>query len=1099
MKQPNLFDAPDEMPGPPPPPDQAARDFAVDPRNDVVLEASAGTGKTRVLVERYVRLIEQNVDPKHILAITFTRKAAAEMRERVLATLRGRAQNDARMAARWAALRERLSDIQISTIDAFCFGLLREFPLEARVDPAFEIADETEMARFQNEALDLTLRAARGLVAEDENVRLLFAKVKLPVLRDGLATLIDRRQVSVPAVNTFVAQKVRCATGRDAGAQFLERLRWVFEDRAIRRAIVDDGPAGAPEYVWLQGDLQRLDTFPPDDAGLVRQLHRRLERYFLTKAGEPRSRLLNSIQAAHFASPEAKKRHEAAMKAVAPDVLDALQTLDADVNGLLARGLARVLAVTVDKYERLLEEHALIDFAGMLEKSVALLDQQEEFARSRLKLQSRYHHILVDEFQDTSRLQWRLIDRLVDAWAEGEGPADEATSIFVVGDRKQSIYRFRHAEVTLLDEAARKIVALRPGRRPQQAIAHSYRAVPELLAFVNRLSEEIVGDAELDDRFRYDEHDRFLVGRIEPGARRDGQPVLGLIAQPTMKLQAAAVASEIARLVESGTAVRDGDGMRAIGYGDIAILFRARAGHQHFETALASRGIPTYVYKGLGFFDAPEVQDVQALIRYLAQPDSNLRAAEFLRSRFVRLSDVGLRRLAPALAEALRAPAFDLDAAALDPIDRALLAQARESLGRWLPAVDRVTPSELLDAVLAESAYAYEMRGPRLDQARENLKKLRALVRRVENRGYATVGRLADYFDTLRTGEESNAVIDASGCVNLMTIHAAKGLEFPIVFIVNLHVQGRGRAGGFTVIERGADDTPSVVFGANEDSKYEDRRETEELRRLMYVAATRARDRLYLGAEVDPKGALRRGARSLATLLPQTLADQFTASVQTDAADVEWPSDALTFAMRVCRVSPAPDTVQELPTATVDDLDDVEPLTCEYKLRNASVPGERRDDTSQFVGDARDRLIGTVVHRLFQHHRQREPGGDLSDTVAALLRPHERADVDDLAAFSADAAALFVRMRQSPDVRALLASGDCVYEVPFSVRSRDASGDIVRGRIDCMVIPTTGGVTVLEFKTGVPHPSHARQLSLYVAAARQLFPDREIHGKTVYP
>ena len=116
-------------------PDQAARDFAVDPANDVVLEASAGTGKTRVLVARYVRLIEAGVDPRHILAMTFTRKAAAEMRERVLTLLRRRAQEGALRANRWRDLRNRIGDIQISTIDAFCFGLLREFPLEADVDP----------------------------------------------------------------------------------------------------------------------------------------------------------------------------------------------------------------------------------------------------------------------------------------------------------------------------------------------------------------------------------------------------------------------------------------------------------------------------------------------------------------------------------------------------------------------------------------------------------------------------------------------------------------------------------------------------------------------------------------------------------------------------------------------------------------------------------------------------------------------------------------------------------------------------------------------------------------------------------------------------
>src|SRR5689334_13976709 len=133
MRQPTLFDRP-EMDETPRPPDQAARDFAVDPANDVVLEASAGTGKTRVLVDRYVRLVTEGVEPRNILAITFTRKAAAEMRSRVLEELSQRAAMGAIAADRWRVLNERIADIQISTIDAFCFSLLREFPLEAGVD-----------------------------------------------------------------------------------------------------------------------------------------------------------------------------------------------------------------------------------------------------------------------------------------------------------------------------------------------------------------------------------------------------------------------------------------------------------------------------------------------------------------------------------------------------------------------------------------------------------------------------------------------------------------------------------------------------------------------------------------------------------------------------------------------------------------------------------------------------------------------------------------------------------------------------------------------------------------------------------------------------
>ena len=137
--------------------------YAVDPRNNVVLEASAGTGKTSVLVARYVNLLKAGVDPANILAITFTRKAAAEMRERIVRELRGAAASDrSSIGARWLDLRDRLGDIAISTIDAFCLSLLREFPLEADVDPAFDLADETEVPRLIATSLDRTLRILVG-------------------------------------------------------------------------------------------------------------------------------------------------------------------------------------------------------------------------------------------------------------------------------------------------------------------------------------------------------------------------------------------------------------------------------------------------------------------------------------------------------------------------------------------------------------------------------------------------------------------------------------------------------------------------------------------------------------------------------------------------------------------------------------------------------------------------------------------------------------------------------------------------------------------------------------------------------------------------
>jgi ATP-dependent exoDNAse (exonuclease V) beta subunit len=738
----------------------------------------------------------------------------------------------------------------------------------------------------------------------------------------------------------------------------------------------------------------------------------------------------------------------------------------------------------------------------MLDRAVALLERQEEFARSRLKLQARYHHLLVDEFQDTSRRQWRLIDLLIAAWAEGEGVADADTSVFVVGDRKQSIYRFRHAEVTLLDEAARRIAALRPGRTVRQAISTSFRAVPELLAFVNTLAAEMVGDPSLDERWTYGDQDRFPVPEISAGARRDGQPVLGMIAQPTMQASAAAIADEVARLLSTAVVRDRAVGARPARPEDVAILFRARAGHQYYEDALEARGIRTYVYKGLGFFDAPEVQDLQALIRFLAQPDSDLRAAEFLRSRFVRLTDEALARLAPAFSGALVGDLPPLDHLGISGIDTDLLRRARHSVNTWLRLADRVPPSELLDIVLRESAYVFETRGRRLGQARENIKKVRSLVRRVESRGYATLGRLARYFDTLRAGDDSNAIVEAADAVNLMTIHAAKGLEFPIVFVVNLHTPGRGRAGGCTVIERGPTGEPEVTFGSTEATSLEERRELEELRRLVYVAATRARDRLYLAAEIDPHGRVRKGARSLASLLPASLTALFTAAAA--GGEVEWHTTAGTFAFDVCQprdeplvVPPASIAAEDEPEAVINAL-----ASSGRALLSATALVSDGAPAKTFTGavSGGDRLVGTVVHRMFQRRVDAAQSDvALQQAASHLMRPVDLVDVTDPHVTAAAAASAYRALRGREDLAAVLASGTCHYEVPVSFAAPDESGSTVRGTVDCLVEGRDGAFTVLEFKTGRPRPEHQRQAALYAQALEAALGTGPVRPLVFYP
>ena len=900
-------------------PDSAARRHAVNPAENVVLEASAGTGKTRVLVERYVNLLLAGVDPEHILAITFTRKAAAEMRQRILERLREAGRTSRLDAARWRDLRERLGDIAISTIDAFCLSLVREFPLEADVDPGFDLADETEIPRLVHEALDSALRIGRHLAQQDDDVAMVFVQLGERRLRSGLGALLDRRLVARDVLRNFLEFGPLDLTPAQACRRAAGRLRDVL--LAVPggiREFLESGPLGHAQFAMLAVDLAQLSTVGTNCEGsdpigsreeqaAFRMLVDRIRGYFLTQDGKPRKAkgfTQAEFKRDHCRSEASWKAHRDAVESVAPAILDAVKAFRRDLNVILSRGVWRLFHIAVAQYIRTLESHAVLDFSEVLSRAVGLLRQMEEFSRSRYKLEARYQHVLVDEFQDTSRAQWELVSLLVRSWGEGFGAAADALppSIFVVGDRKQSIYGFRDAEAAVLSDAADFIETLRPDGQPRQAISVSFRAAPELLTFVNDLFADVAttSDEQRRDAFRYDERDRFplddevrlpATSGVEGKADTTYAGAVGFIAADTVDGAAERVAEEIVRLLDTHAVIRDRQTgiARAASAGDVAILFRSRDSHREYEDALERRGVPTYVYKGLGFFDADEIQDAIALLRFLADPTSDMRAAAFMRSRIVRLSDGAIVRLGPRLARALTAsePTAAAQAAieALDAEDRSVLARLREAVPAWLARVDLITPAELLDEVLAEVAYPYEIRGRRRRQARENLKKLRALIRRIQNRGYATLARIADHLEQLAIGDESNAVVDAFDAVNLMTVHAAKGLEFPIVFVVNLTRGAGGPRAPIRVLNDGRG-TPSVAIGDFESEADEDAsaREREETKRLLYVALTRARDRLYLSAVVK-NGTFKAGPGSLGAVLPRSVITRIERSLTAEPAD----------------------------------------------------------------------------------------------------------------------------------------------------------------------------------------------------------------------
>ena len=1114
------------------PSDRAARDFATDPRHNVVLEASAGTGKTSVLVERYLNLLRADVEPSNVLAMTFTRQAAAEMRGRIIAQLRADAAQSSSARTRWNSLRDRLGEISISTVDAFCLSLLREFPLEADLDPGFGLADETEVPRLVRDAVERALAIGARVAKDDSGMAALLARLGHGRAHTALTALLQRRLVVPSALHRFLSGTPPELTVDGVCADACRRLaeRMAGERRQLE-LMATAGPGDDATCSLVLRDLRHLGALADLHPGEARASLDRIREFFLTQRGTPR----HGFSTGATLSATAKRTFRDAAASLAPHVREVLQRFDRDLNIVMVRAVQRLFGIAVSEYRRDLESRARLDFSDVLQKAIELLRQMDEFARSRYRLESRYQHVLVDEFQDTSRAQWELVSLLVKAWGEGSGLVDEAPvppTIFIVGDRKQSIYRFRDADGSILHSAAREIASLRPGDEVRRSIAHSFRAVPGLLSFVNDLFEAIAAASERPGGFTYESHDRFPLqstderDAIMPGGQADTGVVstrpLGIAVAEDVETCASLVASEIARLL-STEPVRstEGSGDRPLQPGDIAILFRARQSHREFDRALERRSIPTYVYKGLGFFDADEIKDVRALVRFLANPVSELRAAALLRSRFARLSDPTLVALAGRLSESLIAPAIPDGAGRLPPDDAAQLGLLRHGLHEWLDLVDRLPPAEVLDRVLLDAAYARELNGPHVVQARENLKKMRALIRKLQNRGYVTMARMAEQIDHL-SGDIATAIVEAFDAVHLMTVHAAKGLEFPVVFLVDL---GRGtgqHTPAVRVVTGQADDQPSVtVWPYRSDADEEERRrDREETKRLLYVASTRARDRLYLSAVLsDGSAAFHHG--SFGEVLPEGFASVFEAAAAPQTDLVRWRGpggrvhELRALSSAVADHPPEPIGTGFGPDRTANAGIDLAPVsqrrgvTRHLVTQLASLDAHRHPDGS--AADSIDeeqaehsRLCGRVVHQLLQRFLGRTvPDSAIMAYATQRLRRELPLDPETLERLAFRSVGTFHRLCDHPDLVSRRAR-EFLFEVPFSFldsSSPATSGDaeIIAGTIDCLARGRDNCVTVLEFKTGTPRPEHRRQLDAYLVAARAMFPDVKVDGRIVYP
>lgn len=1099
-----------------------ASPLALDPRHSVSLQSSAGSGKTWQLVSRVLRLLLEGAEPGGILALTFTRKAAAEMRLRLNDRLRALA--DASPEAAAEALRriglEPAPEVlararglyremlfapyppRATTLHAFCQELLSRFALEAGVPPDFDLLEN------EAELMDRAWRRLQArLVAEPAAppARALAELVRLGfnewTLRELVMAFLARRgdwwayteDAADPAAHATAALRAQLgACDGDAALGRLESADVAAALAALLRGLEDCGDIGSVKAARIGPALAAR--------GEARLLA--LEDALLKDGGEP------------YVFKPAKRITEpqrGALTAAHGAALDAL--LAARAEWTRAQTFARSAATFTlgtaaleALADELAREHAL-GFTELEWHACRLLRREGAADWVRCKMDRRVDHLLMDEFQDTSPTQWRMLLPLLEEMAAGD--AGRARSLFIVGDAKQSIYGFRRADPRLLSRATDW---MRENLRARTEPLHeSRRSAPAVIAFVNAL----YGLGDLGARIGFEPHRTHRTadwGRVEvappiEAEAGDDAPAAAAFRDPLtaprhtredlrLEREAALVSARIRALVASGIEVAaEHGGTRPIGWGDVLVLARARTHLHHLERQLTADGVP-FVGAARGtLLLTSEARDLMALLRLLDAPHRDLELAQVLRSPLFSAGDDAL----VLLAEQARAGGTPW-LAALDalPAPGPALARARALIGRWRGLATRLPAHDLLDRILrdADAAARYERALPPVTaaRARANLGAFLQLALEADSGRYPTLSRFLRWLEAqaraARDAPDEAPPAAAGDQVRILTIHGAKGLEAPAVFVVHAGGSQPPRAPRLLVEwpEDAARPTHVAVLGpagrvdalTRQLADAHKAREAREDLNLLYVAITRARQFLHLSGYSAQRGDASRS----------WLAHALRAAAALPPA----PAIAGTSPGSLAHANGAPGRAAPTPApvpAAAPDPRLRRPI--EVAAAPALAPSARvaLDALGADLADAADR--GTAVHYLLQ--RLSEGATDeaaLWDGVRARISAEPaRRDFE----------------RWLADVRALLAQPGLA---PFFDRERyrrawnevPVTVDGAPAQIDRLV---DDGKTlwVLDYKTHARPDATAlvaryrEQLSAYVAAVRAIWPDRPVRGGLV--
>lgn len=1070
---------------------------AADPEASTWVSANAGSGKTRVLTDRVARLLLRGTDPVRILCLTYTKAAASEMQNRLFSRLgewammpddrlrstlqelgeNGEFDNDFLRKARrlFANALETPGGLKIQTIHAFCDRLLRQFPLEAGVPPQFQALDGAEAKRLRNSILDQ--------MAEDGPLQDLARELTGADIDDLLQELVAKRDVlQINRVRQIFgtqepdpAHQMADILGSD-GRQVLARMAETLEAtetlsnacRAVSQEIDPVRFVDAAERLFLNGAASKAGAFSQK------------------KPGNKTIRSKNEADFAAFDAIGDRVASARASRAAGRMAVRAARLTEFSDDFLRRYDFAKLLA-------------GQFDFSDLIRKALYLLEDSASAQWVLYRLDGGIDHILVDEAQDTSPEQWRIITRLTEEFTAGDAGDGRERTLFVVGDEKQSIYSFQGADPALFTDMRQSLsTGLSHTGKSLEAsdLLHSFRTSDPILRLVDAVFDGPAGN-RLRNKTLHQPIDAARPGRVDiwpflekPDAR-DEAPWYTPVDAPDPDDPRKTLAGQVARWIRhqiDRKVILPGT-KRAITAGDFLILVQGRSVFfNHVIKALKAEGVEVAGSDRMWIARELAVMDILSLLRWADLPDDDLSLAEAMRSPLLGLSEQDLFTLAHGrsgtLWEVLRK-------------DERYEA-SREMLSDILGRADFMRPFELITHVLNHHGGRKRLLARLGEEAEDAIDELLSQALRFEQTNTPTLSGFLSWFEA-EDVEVKREMDQGTDQVRVMTVHGAKGLEAPIVILPDTGVR-RGQAdrdvilpldqGGF-VWRMPKGDERGVTF--EELSARDGRKDFQkaERMRLLYVAMTRA-ERWLVVAGAGDKG--KKPEDCWYGLIEDTIDREGDGAIPAfDPA-----RDAVVGDVRVMQRG----WVEESATASVDQV--AQPAPPGWIGTNA--PAERRSrplNPSKFPGakalpgaagqdEASALQYGTSVHLLLEYL----PGLSGPERVTAAQNLLTQAGVADADAEGAMAEAFGVL--NAPELRWIWAD-DALAEVPITGELATLGRQRIEGIIDRLIVGPDRVVAV-DFKTNAVVPAEPdqipvgilRQLGAYADVLSQIYPDRQI-------